>query len=71
MPPMYLSAMDGDQTPSMEQEMAAMWAHQVETDKQIDQLLTAIARLSQLTQPPEPANTQNPILFRPLSEPVL
>ena len=36
---LYLSAMDGDQTPSMEQEMATMRAHQAETNKRIDELL--------------------------------
>ena len=40
--------------------MATMRAHQAEIDKQIDQLLTAIACLSQLTQPPVPANTPKP-----------
>ena len=52
--------MDRDQTTSVEQEMAAMQAHQAETDKQINQLLTAIAHLTQLTQPPESVITPKP-----------
>ena len=41
---------------TMEQAMADMRAHQAESDIQFEQILTAISRLSQLTQPLESTN---------------
>ena len=48
--------MEEDQMSAMEQAMTDMRARQAESDNQFDQILTAIARLSQLTQPLELTN---------------
>ena len=48
--------MEGDRTSSTEQQMANMRAHQAETDKRIDQLLAAMAHLSQHIPPPRPTD---------------
>ena len=48
--------MEEEQMSTMEQAMADMRARQVESDIRFEQILTAIARLSQLTQPLKSTN---------------
>ena len=48
--------MEEDKMSTMEQAMTDMWARQAESDNRFDQILTAIARLSQLTQPLKSTN---------------